>query len=50
MEALRADMHRMQVRAEQVDRQTKMLMGAIEEYVDRRETLVDKVATLATSR
>ena len=33
-----------------MDRQTKMLMGAIEEYVDRRETLVDKVATLATSR
>ena len=27
-----------------------MLMGAIEDYVDRRETLVDKVAHLATSR
>ena len=50
LEALRSDLHRMQVRAEQVEKQTRMLMGAIEEYVDRRETLVDKVTTLATSR
>ena len=40
----------MQIRAEEVDRQTKMVMGAIEDFVDRREVLVDKAVTLATSR
>ena len=47
---LRRDVHRLSIRAEEVDRQTKMVMGAIEEFVDRREALVDKAISLATSR
>jgi len=47
---LKRDVHRMQIRAEEVERQTKMMMGAIEEFVDRRENLVDKAVSLATSR
>ena len=47
---LRRDVHRMQVRAEEVDRQTKIMMGAIGDFVDRRETLVDKAVSLATTR
>ena len=47
---LRKDVHRMQIRTDEVERQTKMVMGAIEEFVDRRVALVDKAVSLATSR
>ena len=47
---LKRDVHRMQIRAEEVERSTKMMMGALEEFVDRRENLVDKAVSLATSR
>ena len=50
LDLLRRDVHRMQIRAEDVERQTKMMIGAIEEFVDRRENLVDKAVSLATSR
>ena len=40
----------MQIRTDEVERQTKMVMGAIEEFVDRRVALVDKAVSLATSR
>ena len=50
LDMLRRDVHRMQIRAEDVERQTKMMIGAIEEFVDRRENLVDKAVSLATSR
>ena len=42
---LRRDIHRMQNRAEEVERSTKMMIGAIEEFVDRRENLVDKATS-----
>ena len=47
---LKRDVHRMQIRAEEVERQTKMMMGAIEEFVDRRENLVDKVGRSEVDR
>ena len=50
LDMLRRDIHRMQNRAEEVERSTKMMIGAIEEFVDRRENLVDKAVSLATSR
>lgn len=44
LEGLRSEVHRLQVRLEQVDRQSKVLMENIQNTVQRRETLVDKAA------
>ncbi len=42
LEALRSDLHRRQVRAEQVDKMTKELMESLAECVGRRETLINR--------
>eukprot|EP00094_Tigriopus_californicus_P006577 TCALIF_06333-PA protein Name:"Similar to Ccdc40 Coiled-coil domain-containing protein 40 (Mus musculus)" AED:0.16 eAED:0.16 QI:0/0.5/0/0.66/1/1/3/0/818 len=44
LEGLRSEVHRLQLRLEQVERQSKVLIENIQNTVQRRETLVDKAA------
>ena len=50
LEALKTDLHRRQVRAEQVAKSTKELMDALANTVSRRETLVDRAVATSAHR
>ena len=50
LEALKTDLHRRQVRAEQVAKTTKELMDALANTVSRRETLVDRAVATSAHR
>ena len=50
VESLRTELHRRQVRAEQVAKTTKELMDALANCVSRRETLVDRAIATSAHR
>ena len=45
MEQLRSEVHKLQVKADSIERQTKTLMDAIESSVDKRDVLLEKAAS-----
>ena len=50
MESLKTELHRRQVRAEQISKTTKELMESLANTVSRRETLVDRAIATSAHR